>query len=122
VLPPEHRLRRTADFRRVLRHGRRVGSRTVVVHALATPAGVRVGFAVNRTVGGAVVRNRVRRRLREAMRPQLAAMAGNDVRGGWDLVVRATPQAADASFAELSADLATSLARRTIGAQRPVAP
>jgi len=106
VLPPDHRLRRSRDFRRVLRQGRRIASRTVVVHAAAADQGVRVGFAVNRAVGGSVVRNRVKRRLRAAVRPELVSVAQ---RGSWDIVVRATPQAAMASFGELSTDIADAL-------------
>jgi ribonuclease P protein component len=106
VLPPDHRLRRSADFRRALRQGGRTTSRTVVVHAAVAPHGVRVGFAVNRAVGGSVVRNKVKRRLREAVRPQLEPLMQ---RGSWDIVVRATPQAAAASFDELSADVAAAV-------------
>jgi ribonuclease P protein component len=79
----------------------------VVVHAASARHGIRVGLAVNRAVGGAVVRNRVKRRLREAVRALLPEL---ERRSGCDIVVRATPRAADASFAELSADLASTLA------------
>jgi ribonuclease P protein component len=116
VLPPEHRLRHTADFRRVLRRGRRSSSSTLVVHALPGSAGVRVGFAVSRGVGGAVVRNRVRRRLREAIRAQLGSLEG---RGAWDLVVRATPKAATATYAELCSDTSAALASRLFAADSP---
>jgi ribonuclease P protein component len=102
VLRPENRLRRSADFRHALRRGRRANSRTLVVHAAPGDNGVRVGFAVNRAVGNAVVRNRVRRRLREAVRPQLGALADS---GSWDIVIRAHPSAAEATFAELRGDL-----------------
>jgi ribonuclease P protein component len=77
-----------------------------VIHAAAAEHGVRVGFAVNRAVGGSVVRNRVKRRLRAAVRPELAPLAQ---RGSWDIVVRATPRAAAASFEELRADVADAL-------------
>jgi len=107
VLRPENRLRRSADFRHALRRGRRGTSRTLVVHAAPGDSGVRVGFAVNRTVGNAVVRNRVRRRLREAVRPQLGSLADS---GSWDIVIRANPAAAAATFDELSGDLADCLA------------
>jgi ribonuclease P protein component len=78
----------------------------VVVHAVPAAEGVRVGFAVNRSVGGAVVRNRVKRRLREATRARLAPLAAS---GSWDIVVRATPQAAAATYADLQADLSAAL-------------
>jgi ribonuclease P protein component len=109
VLPPENRLRRSADFRRALREGRGKSSRTLAVRAAVAERGeptVRVGFVVSKAVGGAVVRNRVRRRLREAVRPRLAALDSSD---GLDIVVRALPAAADADAAELAGDLASCL-------------
>jgi ribonuclease P protein component len=84
-----------------------------VVHAAVAAEGVRVGFAVNRAVGGSVVRNRVKRRLREAVRPQLELLMQ---RGSWDIVVRATPQAATASLDELSADVAAAMSGRAVSA------
>jgi len=60
----------------------------------------RAGFVVSRAVGPAVVRNRVRRRLRHLVRPWLAELPA-----GSSLVVRATPTAAGASGAELAGQL-----------------
>ncbi len=59
-----------------------------------------VGLIVSKAVGTAVTRNRVKRRLRSAVRERLDQLAPADV-----LVIRATPAAATASFAELSRDL-----------------
>jgi ribonuclease P protein component len=82
----------------------------MVVRAVASRSGepvVRIGFVVSRAVGGAVVRNRVKRRLRHAARAHLALLDANlGQHGGYDIVVRALPAAADASFAELASDLA----------------
>lgn len=63
----------------------------------------RVGLVVPRAVGGAVVRNRVRRRLRALLAPELPAHAGLDV------VVVATPAAAGRPWSDLGRDLAASL-------------
>jgi ribonuclease P protein component len=73
----------------------------VVVHALdsAADAPAKVGFVVSRTVGKAVQRNTVRRRLRHAVGGQLDQLAG------FDIVVRARPEAADADYARLKSDL-----------------
>jgi len=60
----------------------------------------RIGFVVNRAVGPAVVRNRVRRRLRH-----LAAGYLQSLPGGSLLVLRANPPAATASQADLAAEL-----------------
>lgn len=118
MLARSHRLTAGEDFRHALRRGRRCGSSTLVVH-LAAPAGgadpcpPRVGFAVSRAVGIAVVRNRVKRRLRHLMRERLTALPAGSL-----VVVRALPAAAAASYADLAADLDACLARATAGGAR----
>jgi ribonuclease P protein component len=81
-----------------------VGSRLLVVHANQTdPRAVRpsrVGLVVSAGVGGAVVRNRVKRRLRA----QLAALV-TSVPAGTDIVVRAQPAAAGVGSEELRSEL-----------------
>lgn len=66
------RLTRTSDFQRVYRQGSSTASRFLVLHYFAQPAGgggePRLGLAVSKKLGGAVVRNRVKRLLREAFR------------------------------------------------------
>ena len=77
----------------------------------------RVGFVVGRAVGGAVVRNRVRRRLRHLARGYLGSLPEGSL-----LVVRANPRAATASQAELAAELDLvigALLRRQGGARCP---
>ena len=106
MLPAPHRLRDRADFATTVRgrNGARAGSRLLVVHAARTDARAgcppRVGFVVSRAVGGAVVRNRVKRRLRA-----LAAARVRALPSGVDLVVRANPAAADAASSQLEAVL-----------------
>jgi len=58
------------------------------------------GFAVSKAVGGAVIRNRVKRRMRAIMAELLPTLTP-----GTAVVVRALPASADASFARLHADL-----------------
>jgi len=65
----------------------------------------RAGFVVSKAVGGAVVRNLVRRRLRHLVRPRLAQLPP-----GSTLVVRALPAAAGADAAQLAADLDQAIA------------
>jgi ribonuclease P protein component len=70
------RLSRSAEFDRVYRHGRSAASGNLILYGFPRPAdsaspadaedGSRLGVAVGRRVGGAVVRNRVKRLLREA--------------------------------------------------------
>lgn len=131
MLPQQSRMRRAEDFRRVLRTGRRAGGSVLTGHLLlpAGPDGVagtpgevlsgdpaKVGFVVSRAVGSAVVRNRVKRRLRELMRGRLASLPR-----GCLLVLRAHPAAASARQADLAADLDLvigRLLRRQVGALR----
>jgi len=112
VLPAPHRLNRGEDLRRVSRSGRRSGSNTLVVHVVVAPAGAadlgptRAGFVVSRSVGNSVVRHRVQRRLRHLVRDRL-----DEVPAGTQVVVRALAAAAQASYAELGADLDRCLQR-----------
>ena len=108
MLPASHRLRSSADFGVTVRRGRRAGTRNLVVHVAAPSSDgpVRVGFVVGKPVGGAVVRNRTKRRLRALARPLLP-----QVLPGTRVVVRANPPAADASTAVLERDLESALVR-----------
>ncbi|QOQ39708.1 ribonuclease P protein component [Trueperella pecoris] len=98
MLPAANRLRDPADFRSAFRSGSRKANRFVVVHALTDDpeAGLKVGFTVSKKVGNAVVRNKVRRRLRHIVRNTLGEVDAQFV------VVRALPQAAEASYDELN--------------------
>jgi ribonuclease P protein component len=72
--PRTARLLRHADFERVYKQGRRHFSASMTVFYWPRPeaetrtSGLRVGFTVGRALGGAVQRNRMKRRLREAVR------------------------------------------------------
>ncbi|HEY6795441.1 MAG TPA: ribonuclease P protein component [Kineosporiaceae bacterium] len=115
MLPAVYRMRRGSDFEAAVRRGRRSGRRTLVVHARVSRVGgapgsqerlqaPRVGFVVARSVGNAVVRNRVKRRLRAAMASRVAALPAGAL-----VVVRANPAAAAADWAMLIADLDAAL-------------
>ncbi|GAA5210483.1 ribonuclease P protein component [Microbacterium kyungheense] len=109
MLARANRLTRGADYKAVVRRGRRcAGAHTVTyVSRVETDGPARFGFIVSRQVGGAVVRNSVRRRLKALCYESLGAVSpGNDI------VIRALPTAASASFADLRADVEKCLARR----------
>jgi len=128
VLPAGSRLRRRADFVATVRSTRGVrGTGLLVVHA-ATPdrttpalssaptAAPRVGFVVSRAVGAAVVRNRVRRRLRHLVADQL-----DRIPPGSRVVVRALPGSAVATYDQLGVALRTAL-DRALDRAEPAAP
>jgi ribonuclease P protein component len=83
--PRSVRLLRHADFERVYKQGRRHFAAHLTVFYLPRPATeneaacVRVGFTVGKVLGGAVVRNRLKRRLREAVRLHGMIPAAMDV-------------------------------------------
>jgi ribonuclease P protein component len=73
--PRTGRLLRHADFERVYKQGKRhfASHMTVFYLRRAEPGSARVGFTVSRALGGAVDRNRMKRRLREAVRARYLA-------------------------------------------------
>jgi ribonuclease P protein component len=100
-LPREHRLRKTSDVQQVQRHGRRIRLPNVMVlFSVGLPGRVRVAFTVSRKVGNAVVRNRVKRWLRETIRAQI-----DGIPTGTDVVVIAHPQSVDVGLEGLSGDI-----------------
>ena len=104
----EQRLRTPAEFRRVRDVARRgIAHPLLVLHLAPNELDhARVGITVSGRVGKAVVRNRVRRRLREALRGRMAQLPrGNDV------LITARPASASASWPELCAAVDTVLAR-----------
>ncbi|MEA4944444.1 MAG: ribonuclease P protein component [Propionicimonas sp.] len=95
MLPAASRIRTPEDFRGTMRQGVRSGRRCLVLHARRrTELPSRAGFVVSKVVGGAVQRNRVKRRLRH-----LAAGEFGSLAFPVDIVVRALPPAADGDLA-----------------------
>jgi ribonuclease P protein component len=95
----EQRLTRRSDFEHIRGHGVRASDRFLIVGAARSEIETtRFGLAVSRRVGGAVVRNRLKRRIR-------AAIDGLPFSEGWNVVVSARPAAAGASYQEIEASL-----------------
>ncbi len=95
-----NRLSRSRDFDAVYRQGRSVSTRYLVLYTFPRPSGSdadetpRLGLAVSRKVGGAVERNRLKRRLREAF-----DLVSEDVAPGRDYVLIVRPGLAEVAEA-----------------------
>lgn len=96
TFPRGERLTRRRDFEAVYEHGRkRVGPAFVCYVARRQGQGRKIGFAVSRKIGGAVVRNRIKRYLREFYRTHRSRLQ-DDVH----LVIVARPVSAELSYRE----------------------
>jgi len=106
------RLRTPAEFRRVRELAQRGWPHRLLVLYMAPNdlEQTRVGITVSRRVGKAVVRNRIRRRLREAVRARWARLPDSA-----DVVIAARPASANASWSELTAAVDDVLSRAGIG-------
>ena len=91
----ELRLTESSQFSSVQREGRSWSNQLLVLKAAPNGLeGPRYGFSVGKKVGKAVVRNTIKRRLREAVRTAT-------VKPGWDMVFIARGRAAEATYHEL---------------------
>ena len=110
MLPVEQRLRRAADIVHVRQYGR--AWRHPLLVLLVCPNGrsySRFGFVTSRRIGKAVVRNRVKRRLREAVRPQIS-----DLAPGWDCLFIARPPIAEAAYSAIETAVTQLLQRANL--------
>lgn len=99
-LPP--RLTRRPEYLRAAAKGRKAARPGLVLQALAQPGSeLRVGFTATRKLGGAVVRNRCKRRLRAAIRSAVEEAAIS----GFDLVLIAREATATRPWVQLLGDL-----------------
>jgi ribonuclease P protein component len=100
-LPRASRLVRRAEYDAVYRDARRRSGREFTV--FIRPNGLeisRFGWSVKKALGGAVQRNRIRRRVREIVR-----VHRQEIATGWDIVIHPRRSAATAKFSELAAEL-----------------
>jgi len=107
-------IKKNYEFRRLYAKGRSAVTPTLVIYSRTTKRdGNRVGFTVTVKLGHAVVRNRVRRRLREIYRLHEA-----ELRRGADLVVVARGRSVNASYRELERDFLAACARLSLLEER----
>lgn len=92
---------RRGEFDAVYRAGQRRSSAhfTIFLRANALPHS-RFGFSIKKALGSAVVRNRIRRRVREIVRCHR-----REIPSGWDIVIHPRQKVARAEFSSLSAEL-----------------
>ena len=99
------RITKPGEYAQVYAQGGKWVCELLVMRALADGrAQSRYGFSISKRVGGAVVRNRVKRRLREILRSA-------PLRPGWDIVFIARPAAATADYVRLRRAVETLLSR-----------
>ena len=92
-------LKKNYEFRLVYNRGQSIGTKLLVVHTRRNRYGKnRVGITVSNKLGGAVVRNRVRRRLREIYR-----LNEDRLSPGWDIVVVARSSTVGAEYNAMEA-------------------
>jgi ribonuclease P protein component len=99
TFPRTARLLRHADFERVYKQGRRHFAALITVFYLARAeaSGPRVGFTIGRGLGGAVERNRMKRRLREAVRKHRGSLTV-----AVDVVINPKKSLLTADFSEIT--------------------
>lgn len=107
MLPRSSRLRANSDFQQVYKQGTPLANKHLVVYFKENGLGTnRLGFSISKRFGGAVARNKARRRLAELFR-RYAALVEN----AYDIVIIARRAAADASYPELEKSLVALLRR-----------
>ncbi len=96
------RMKRPEDFRRVYRNGHMKFGKFTAVHVLEVPEeeSFRVGFSVSKKVGNAVVRNGIKRRLREILRS-----LDSELPSGYHMVIGTKVRARDADYWDLEKDI-----------------
>lgn len=100
-------LRRKKEFRYTYRVGKSAGHRLLaLVFARSREPAPRIGFSVSRKIGNSVTRNRVKRRMREAVTPLIPEIHGNV-----NVIFIARSAIVEAPFAEIRAAMRALLSR-----------
>ncbi len=112
-LPREWRLVRRSEFEAVYREGRRRSSATFLIFLRANGLQHdRFGMSVKKALGNAVVRNRIRRRIREVLR-----LHREEILPGWDVVIHPSRSVATLEFTKLEWELLALLPREKRAAE-----
>ena len=101
-LSPDEKVRRRAEYQRCYRSGRRRGGPLATLHYIANDhPHPRLGITASRKVGGAVIRNRLKRRIREVYR----RWPGRSRLPAVDMVIHLKPTAREADFEHLRREM-----------------
>ena len=109
MLPARNRMRRSAEFGLTVKNGVRTAQSDLVIHArreAGLPADAQIGLIVTKSVGGAVDRHRVARRIRHAAKEIVGELDPTD-----RIVIRALPSSRDAASARLADQLRVGVRR-----------
>ncbi|MFT3786864.1 MAG: ribonuclease P protein component [Tepidisphaeraceae bacterium] len=118
----QQHLKRQSDFLRTLKNGLRETRGPIVTHAARSPEGItktRIGIRIGRRCGNAVLRNRIKRLLREAFR-----LTQHDWSAPFDLVITVQPHEPMelADYQAILAKVATKVVQRTIAREQRKSP
>lgn len=93
----KHRLRSNEDFKKVYRNGKNYWNRNIVSYVMKNKLDyTRIGFSVTKKIGNSVVRNRVKRRMREICRLNF-----NNIKDGYDIILIPKKNVVDIGYNEL---------------------
>lgn len=93
-----HGLKKDFDFRKVYKHGKSFANRHLVMYILNNKSeNSRIGISVSKKVGKAIIRNKVRRRIKEAYRLNI----DEKIKNGYDIVFIARVAIKDADYSDI---------------------
>ncbi len=101
MLSVKNRIRKNSDFRNIYRHGDLFFSRYFVLHSLKRDkkGNTRIGIVPSRKISKAVLRNKLKRRIREIFK-----LYKKNIKDSYDLVLNTRVEAVNASFEDLKKD------------------
>jgi ribonuclease P protein component len=111
MLSPRNRLKKKKDFETVFKRGETIKGGAFFLKILNTSTGYsRVGFVVSKKISNkAVVRNKAKRRLREAMRANIPYL-----KNSFDMIAVALPNIKTVTFKEIKQDVESALKRKKL--------
>ena len=97
---PQYRIRASREFKQIQRSGKKIRTAHILGIAIRKEGPARIGLTVSKKVGNAVVRNRLKRLLREISRHEYAS-----IEAGWQVILIAHPSSASVQLRELKSNV-----------------